>query len=66
MRCGRCQSLMAQTNEQFSSQSKQAWYKCPACGRSELLSEPRLPSLQVATLGESAARFSAYWLPSRS
>jgi hypothetical protein len=66
MRCGRCQSPMAQTNEQIGSQSKQAWYKCHVCGRSELFSEPRLPELQVATLGESAARFSAYWLPNRS
>jgi hypothetical protein len=66
MRCGRCQSLMAQTNEQLSSQSKQAWYKCPVCGRAELVSEPVSPSLRVALVGESEARFSAYWLPSRS
>jgi len=66
MRCRRCQSLMAQTNEQLSSQSKQAWYKCPVCGRAELLSEPVSPSLRVASVGESEARFSAYWLPGRS
>lgn len=66
MRCGRCQSLMAQTNEQVSSQSKQAWYKCPVCGRLQLLSQPLSPSLQVAALGESEARFSAYWLPTGS
>jgi hypothetical protein len=66
MRCRRCQSLMAQTNEQLSSQSKQAWYKCPVCGRAELVSEPVSPSLRVASVGESEARFSAYSLPSRS
>jgi len=57
---------MAQTNEQLGSQSKQAWYKCFACGRSELVSEPHSPSLQIATPGESAARFSPHWLPIRS
>ena len=40
MRCQRCRSMMAQTHEELSPQSRQAWYKCHACGRSQLISEP--------------------------
>jgi transposase-like protein len=40
MRCGRCQSLMTQTHQELNTASKQARYKCPLCGRTQLVFEP--------------------------
>ncbi len=49
MRCQRCRSLMAQTHEELSPQSRQTWYKCHLCGRSQLISEPLSPSALTST-----------------
>lgn len=40
MRCSRCGSAMAQTHAESGTSSKQAWYKCAMCGRSQLVSAP--------------------------
>ena len=40
MRCRRCYSVMAQTHRELGAHSEQSWFKCPACGRSQLVSRP--------------------------
>jgi hypothetical protein len=40
MRCRRCYSVMAQTHREFGLHSEQSWFKCPTCGRSQLVSRP--------------------------
>ena len=40
MRCRRCYSVMAQTHRELGVNSEQSWFKCPACGRSQLVSRP--------------------------
>jgi hypothetical protein len=36
---------MAQTHSELNPLSKQAWYKCPLCGRAQFVSEPLSPLL---------------------
>ncbi len=45
MHCRHCHSLMAQTHSELNPLSKQAWYKCPLCGRAQFVSEPLSPLL---------------------
>jgi predicted RNA-binding Zn-ribbon protein involved in translation (DUF1610 family) len=40
MRCRRCYSVMAQTHQELGIHSEQSWFKCPTCGRSQLVSRP--------------------------
>lgn len=40
MRCRRCYSVMAQTHRELGVHSEQSWFKCPACGRAQLVSRP--------------------------
>lgn len=59
MRCQRCRSVMAQTHEELNPQSRQAWYKCHVCGRTQLISEP----LGRSGLTAASARQSVSGLP---
>ena len=52
MRCRRCYSVMAQTHQESGVHSEQSWFKCPACGRSQLVSRPVASQASQAERGE--------------